>query len=300
MTRTGLAPNLMMHTPEPLLTLHPADAEAAGIADGALARVTTAKGEVLLRAERRHTQRRGEIYAPMHWTDQFASTGPVNRVVGARLDPVSGQPELKATPADVAPVAVHFHGVLLRRRSGPLPDLCHWVRIPLSEGHLYRLAGLRALPAGEDFDRFAAALLTPPEGTEWPRDVEWMQVSDRKRGVFRLAVLRDGAVEAALFLAVDAAALPPEAALTPILGAPVPDLARGRLLAGKLFDKIAAEGPRVCACFGVTRDAVRHAIVTHRLRTRAEIGVVLGAGTNCGSCVPELEEILRDVRAPAS
>jgi assimilatory nitrate reductase catalytic subunit len=40
--------------------------------------------------------------------------------------------------------------------------------------------------------------------------------------------------------------------------------------------------------------------VTHRLRDTAQIGVVLGAGTNCGSCVPELEEILRDVRMPAS
>ena len=116
----------------------------------------------------------------------------------------------------------------------------------------------------------------------------------------RVSTLLDGAVEAALFLARDPAGLPPEAALTPILGAPVPDSARARLLAGKLYDKAAAEGPRVCACFGVTRDAVRHAVVTHRLRTTAEIGVVLGAGTNCGSCVPELQEILRDVSAPAA
>jgi len=34
MTRTGLAPNLMTHTPEPLLAMHPADAAEAGIEDG--------------------------------------------------------------------------------------------------------------------------------------------------------------------------------------------------------------------------------------------------------------------------
>jgi assimilatory nitrate reductase catalytic subunit len=72
------------------------------------------------------------------------------------------------------------------------------------------------------------------------------------------------------------------------------------LLAGRSGDGTIAGGPRVCACFGVSRDAVRHAAVTHRLRTVMEIGVVLRAGTNCGSCVPELEEILRDVRMPAS
>ena len=294
MTRTGLAPNLMTHSPEPLLTIHPADAAAAGIADGALTRLSTAEADILIRAEVKHAQRRGEVYAPMHWTDQFASSGPLDQVVGARVDPVSGQPELKATPADIEPVAAHFHGVLLRRHSGALPDLCHWVRIPLTEGHLYRLTGLRPLPEGEDLATFAAALMAAPEGTEW------MEVSDRKRGTLRVAALLDGAVEAALFLARDPAGLPPEAALSPILGAPVADSARPRLLAGKLFDKVAAEGPRVCACFGVTRDAVRHACVTHRLRSTAEIGVVLGAGTNCGSCLPELQEILRSVRAPAA
>jgi len=294
MTRTGLAPNLMTHTPEPLLSLHPSDAAAAGIGHGSLARLATDHGDILLRADVRHTQRRGEVYAPMHWTDRFASTGPLARVVGARRDPVSGQPEMKATPADVGPVAACFHGILLRRQGGPLAEPCHWVRIPLTEGQLYRLTGLTPLPSGDDLSRFAAALLAAPDGADW------LEVSDARRGTLRVACVLDGAVEAALFLARDPAALPAEAALTPILGAPVADNARGRLLAGRLYDKAAAEGPRVCACFGVTRDAVRHAVVTHRLRTAAEIGVVLGAGTNCGSCVPELEAILRDVRVPAT
>ena len=44
MTRTGLAPNLMTHTPEPLLSMHPADAADAGIAQGSLTRVATSQG----------------------------------------------------------------------------------------------------------------------------------------------------------------------------------------------------------------------------------------------------------------
>jgi assimilatory nitrate reductase catalytic subunit len=230
----------------------------------------------------------------MHWTGRFTSSGPLARVVGALRDPISGQPEMKATPADVEPVTACFHGILLRRRSGKLPEFCHWVRIPLIEGQLYRLTGIGPMPTGDDLTNFAAAIMGAPEGSEW------LETSDPKRGVLRVAALLDGAVEAALFLASDPAAIPGEASLIPILGAPVPDAARSRLLAGRLFDKAAAEGPRVCACFGVTRDAIRHAVVTHRLRTAAEIGVVLAAGTNCGSCIPELETILRDVRAPAS
>jgi assimilatory nitrate reductase catalytic subunit len=356
MTRTGLAPNLMTHTPEPLLAMNPADAAARGIETGSLTRVATDEGTVLLRAEVTHGQRRGEVYAPMHWTDQFSFGGPLARVVGARLDPVSGQPELKATPADVERVPTRLYGTLLRRTQfplggsfggqrgiglasrhrdtpmgnpgvppgaflcgytlghnlGPTGDrignpmnepsdgslLCHWVRIPLTEGHLYRLTGLSPMPEGEALTRYAAALLGAPDG-EWG-EAEWLEVADPKRGIFRVAALVDGAVEAALFLARDQASVPPEPAVIPVLGAPVPDSARGRLLAGRLYDKAAAEGPRVCACFGVTRDAIRHAVVTHRLKTSAEIGVVLGAGTNCGSCVPELEEILRHVSMPAA
>jgi assimilatory nitrate reductase catalytic subunit len=293
MTRTGLAPSLMSHTPEPVLTIHPIDAAAAGIGQGTLTRVSTAEGEVLMRADLRHTQRHGEVFAPMHWTDQFASTGPIGRVVSGRVDPISGQPELKATAATVEPVIVHFHGLLLRRTGGVLPDICHWVRIPITEGQMYRLAGLRPLPANGDMTGFAATVLDLPKGAEW------LEVSDKRRGVLRVAVVFDGALEACLFLARDASALPNEAAVIPMLGAPVPDAARTKILAGRMYDATAAEGPKVCACFGVTRDAIRHAVATHRLGSVQQIGVLLQAGTNCGSCIPELEEILRDVRMPA-
>jgi assimilatory nitrate reductase catalytic subunit len=293
MTRTGLAPSLTSHTPEPVLTIHPTDAAAAGIEQGTLTRVATAEGEVLLRADLRHTQRHGEVFAPMHWTDRFASTGPIGRVVSGKVDPISGQPELKATAAIVEPVAVHFHGLLLRRTGGALPDICHWVRVPVIEGQMYRLAGLRPMPEGDDLTGFATALLDLPEGTDW------LEVSDKRRGVLRVAAVFDGALEACLFLARDASRLPNEAAVIPMLGAPVPDAARTRILAGRMYDATAAEGPKVCACFGVTRDAIRHAIATHRLSSVQQVGVLLRAGTNCGSCIPELEEILRDVRMPA-
>ena len=48
------------------------------------------------------------------------------------------------------------------------------------------------------------------------------------------------------------------------------------------------------------RDAIRHAVVAHHLPTVADISAFLRAGTNCGSSIPELEEILRDVRIVAA
>jgi assimilatory nitrate reductase catalytic subunit len=165
--------------------------------------------------------------------------------------------------------------------------------VPITEGQMYRLAGLRPMPDAEALTRFARSLLDLPPG------IEWLEVADNRRGVLRVAAVSDGALEACLFLARDAASLPTEAAVIPMLGAPVPDAARGRILAGRMYDATAAEGPRVCACFGITRDAIRHAVATHRLESVGQVGELLKAGTNCGSCVPELEEILRNMRVPA-
>jgi assimilatory nitrate reductase catalytic subunit len=50
--------------------------------------------------------------------------------------------------------------------------------------------------------------------------------------------------------------------------------------------------PVICACFGVGVEAVRGAVVSGAVRTVADIGQTLRAGTNCGSCLPELKRML--------
>jgi assimilatory nitrate reductase catalytic subunit len=292
MTRTGQATALIAHTPEPLLAINPADAARLGLAEGGLARVETTEGAIVLRAEPTHAQRRGKVFVPMHWTGQFAQSGPVARAVGARLDPHSGQPELKATPARVSAVEAAWHGLLLRRAGERLPHLCHWMRVPVEAGQVYRLAGLRSMPHGADLAHLAEALLAAP-------GADLLEASDPARGVLRVAALVEGRLEAGLLTARDPAALPQAEILLPLLGEIVPDAARPALLAGRAHTDIPDDGPRVCACFGVRLNAIRHAAITHRLRTIAELGDAVRAGTGCGSCVPELERILRDVRAPA-
>ncbi len=298
MTRTGLAPSLISHTSEPRLAIHPADAARRGIGQGTLTKVATVQGQMMLRAELSETQRIGEVFIPMHWTDAFASAGPVGRVVSARLDPLSGQPELKATPATVAEVMVHFHGLLLRRAGGNLSevrqaDICHWVRVPVAKGQMYRLAGLRPMPCGGELTRFAAALL------DMAGDADWLEVSDHRRGVLRVAAVVDGVLEGCLFLAAEQNALPDETSIVPLLGAEVADAARGHILAAHSRHAALTQGPAVCACLGVGREAVRRAIVSHDLHSVTQIGQLVGAGTKCGSCIPELKELLRDVRMPA-
>ncbi len=74
---------------------------------------------------------------------------------------------------------------------------------------------------------------------------------------------------------------------------------RRMLLSGKSIDGLASAGPIVCACFGVGRDTICNAIGAGA-RSAAEIGAQLKAGTNCGSCIPELKRLIAqaDVAAP--
>jgi assimilatory nitrate reductase catalytic subunit len=64
------------------------------------------------------------------------------------------------------------------------------------------------------------------------------------------------------------------------------------LLSGRSADGMAESGPLICACFGVGLAAIRDAVTTGKAVTVADIGKMLRAGTNCGSCVPELRGII--------
>jgi len=69
---------------------------------------------------------------------------------------------------------------------------------------------------------------------------------------------------------------------------------RASLLAGKALEG-ADPGPLVCSCFGVGRNAI--ATCARELGARAtavEIGKRLKCGTNCGSCIPEIQGVIAD------
>ena len=63
-------------------------------------------------------------------------------------------------------------------------------------------------------------------------------------------------------------------------------------LAGRPGADLPDPGPTLCACFGMGVNTILTAIETGGLISVAQIGAALGAGTNCGSCGPELAPLL--------
>jgi assimilatory nitrate reductase catalytic subunit len=64
------------------------------------------------------------------------------------------------------------------------------------------------------------------------------------------------------------------------------------VLSGKSTDGIADPGPIICACFGVGLNHIHAAIASGEASNVDDIGRALHAGTNCGSCLPELKRIV--------
>jgi NAD(P)H-nitrite reductase large subunit len=59
-------------------------------------------------------------------------------------------------------------------------------------------------------------------------------------------------------------------------------------------------GPIVCACFSVGLATIRATIQSGTATSVEAIGQALRAGTNCGSCLPELKRIVADTRVEAN
>jgi assimilatory nitrate reductase catalytic subunit len=293
MTRTGRLPRLMAHQREPVLDIHPADAARLHIEDGGLVRIESRHGTTTMPARLSNDLRQGEVFAPMHWTDQFTSAGPIDSIVGAATDPISGQPELKATPVRVVPVAPQWHGLLLRGAEDVPHGPYYWGRVPLDSGHAFTLIGWEPLPSDAGTELWIAALLGAAAAAEL------VIYADPRRGTFRYASVVGTRLDACLFIASKASALPSRDALAALLDTPLEPQMRTYVLTGGAPGPAVQNpaGPTICACFGVGLNTLHSTIASRRLTDVAEIGAILRAGTNCGSCIPELKAILRATSA---
>jgi assimilatory nitrate reductase catalytic subunit len=100
-----------------------------------------------------------------------------------------------------------------------------------------------------------------------------------------------------MYIAPDAAGLPPRAGPAALFDEAriTPDQRRA-VLAGRDAGQSVETGPVVCACHGVGRGTIEAAIVAG-CRTTRTLGERLKAGTNCGSCLPELRALLAGAAA---
>ncbi|MGB0903964.1 MAG: molybdopterin oxidoreductase family protein, partial [Mangrovicoccus sp.] len=133
MTRTAMSPRLSQHIAEPFLEINPADACLRGLKPADLARVGSPFGTAILRVVVTDRQPKGSVFAPMHWTGQYASAGRVDALVEAHTDPISGQPESKASPVQVAAMNPAWYGFAMSTEEFT-PETAYWARARVRNG----------------------------------------------------------------------------------------------------------------------------------------------------------------------
>ncbi|MEM6663493.1 MAG: molybdopterin dinucleotide binding domain-containing protein, partial [Pseudomonadota bacterium] len=287
MTRTARAPRLSQHMAEPYVEIHPLDAEALGIEPAALVRVSSAHGALVARALITDRTPPGSIFVPMHWTSNWASDGRVDAAVAPEVDPISGQPELKGTPVALSLYEPRWYGFAastVAPRQDDLPGVGYWARAVTETGWRLEIAGdIQPLC----WDTHAKLLFGAT------KDAETVSVIDRASGRARVAVMDGGVTIGVLFAdrqPVEVARAHVVAGLTEL---PPPELLAGRPGAGMVDP-----GATVCSCFNVGANIIAAAVAEHGLSTVEEIGALTCAGTNCGSCRPELREFLSLTKLP--
>ncbi|MBO9399853.1 nitrate reductase [Shimia sp. R9_3] len=279
MTRTARASRLNQHYGEPFLEIHPEDALALGLRAADLAKVSNEHGHSILRVLITDRVAKGDVFAPIHWTATTAPSGRISDVVTPKTDPFSGQPDSKAAKVAIHPFAPKWYGFAVSQRELQ-PNSDYWAKSRVEAGWQYELAHQ---DTPECWESYARALFEAP-------DAEISSVLDTSRVSARIALHKDGVLIGALFVS-DRPVSVSRGFAGSQLGTTSETVLLGRPSAGQ-----PDPGPTVCACFSVGVNTILSAIETQNLMSVDAIGAALSAGTNCGSCKPELAALLQSAQ----
>lgn len=280
MTRTAKASALSSHYAEPFCALHPDDAQRLGISDADLVRLDGADADITVRALITDRQEPGACFVPMHWTDQLSSSGRVGKVIDCGVDPVSGQPGLKAARVSLSRYEARWHGFAVLREKPKDLDVGYWAMAKTPAGWRVELAHDKGCV---DWPYLAERLFGIARSSP-----EWTAYIDFAQGGYRFARVVDGELWGALFVSAAPVAVS-RAWLASRLGR---DVGTGTgILAGRGAADQPDPGPMVCACFGVGANRIKEALRTGEMSVEA-VGKATCAGTNCGSCKSEIQGIV--------
>lgn len=295
MTRTGLSANLSTHKAEPFCEIHPHDALKYGIKDADLLEIKSAWGMCVLRAVVSDDLRRGQVFAPIHWNDQFASDARIGKVVNPVVDAISGEPEFKHTPVLIQPFYTQWQGVFYVRLGfesivkETIENTVWWTRIQTANALRYELADRRGF--SQTTEDLKALLPFQDES------FEWLHLQDHTAHISHSVVLQHGQLVASLYISPQDL-LPDRDWVAHLFKRErLSAMHRKALLAGQAISNRNNEGPLVCSCFKVGKKRIIDTIKQNKLSHEKQVTACLKAGGNCGSCLAEIRGLIKACQA---
>ncbi|WP_296508092.1 nitrate reductase [Rhodoferax sp.] len=320
MSRTGTLGRLFGHVREPALQMHPQDMARRLLAEGDLVHITSKRGSILAPVQASTELGLSQVFLPMHWGDEFLSgrsntgerLGGVNALTSPAFCPDSKQPELKHAavkvlkadmPWNLTALAWLPQAEVLSQRIAlqALMEQFEFASCVLfgndaalgqagRTGVMFRAAGSAAPADAVLADIEALLQLNGPDAVRY---------ADPKRSQRRVVRLQRSTVNATLegfLLSGDTQA---RDWMTALLREEQPAQNYGRaLLAGGATPPlpVLSKGKTVCTCFNVSDIAITKTLGRCTGTDAERLGQLqksLQCGTNCGSCIPQLQRMVR-------
>ncbi len=283
MTRTGRSSRLSQHAAEPYVELSTEDAHHYGVERDDLVTLKNHLGRITVRAKVGSTPP-GSLFTPIHWSDSTSSAGRVNSLVEHNVDPHSGQPAFKQSLVTLAAYSASWYGFILSRRPLRLDGCGYWSRSRGKGVWRYQIAGESST---ENWGTQSRSWLCADQ-----QQVGWVEYFDSARSHYRAARIVNDQLDSCIYIGPNRT-LPAQEWIEPVFTRD--QLAaneRSALLSGKPLQAGEDRGKTICACFGVGKREIEQLIEQRQITNVEEITRHLKAGGNCGSCLPELKQML--------
>lgn len=285
MTRTGLSSRLGAHITEPFVAINPIDAEKLHITDNNLVAINSPQGAMLVRALLTKQQNIGQIFTPIHWNSQTAKSANICNLVSDDNDPISGQPGFKSTQVNIKKWHYDSEAMLLTREPLDLSLFDYWVKQKVEKGYLYRIADNRSpIALAEKLQ----SLLKNTQG----KTLQFSNTDQAQQAMHRYAFVQDGQLNNAYITSEHLTSQSLDW-LQSVLDLPLDSSIELTLISGIVEGKL-AQGKIICACKQVGINTISEAILEQGCHSLDSIKQCTSAGTGCGSCLPEVENILMD------
>ncbi|MEY4138508.1 MAG: hypothetical protein RLZZ371_690 [Pseudomonadota bacterium] len=319
MSRTGTLGHLFGHVSEPSVLMHAQDMSQRQLKDGDLVHLTSTRGSVLVPVQASREVGLNQAFMAMHWGEEFLSgqsaqgerLAGVNALTSGAFCPDAKQPELKHTPVKILKAEMPWQllavawlpesqGVAARRvLQGLMAQFDFATCVPFASaagkdhgersGLLFRAASHQAPEPG---------LLAQIEQVLQLQGQDVLRYTDRKRDQHRVARLVETETQTALEGFLLAGDISAQGWITTLLKESLPAHTYGRALlipGAKPPVPVVSRGQQVCACFNVTDLAINTHLTNNKVapgQQLASLQASLKCGTNCGSCVPQLQRMI--------
>lgn len=292
-SRSGRVSRLHAHSEEATLDMHADDMDRLLLKDNDVVEIRSRRGCLRVRVANVTSIKRGQVFLPMHWSAQMMKGAGVNVLTTDAIDPLSRQPELKHAAVHIKKLNLPWRMVLiadgnvmqLREKLQPLLQRFSYASIvQFGREHDYLMfqAWHESQPDNLDIDELDHML-----GLD--NVLTTASYSDARRGISKKARIENNRLCAVRLTGEVAAA---QWLRELIQDKRSVDSFRSWLFSPlvKLPIETASRGKIICACMDVSENEIMAVI-----KNGADLDglkITLKCGTGCGSCVPELKQML--------